>query len=57
MSNGWRGATGSQPGCRLHIIAAIIDPAVITQILTHLHLPARAAPRSPARQVDLFQPA
>ena len=44
-------------GGRLQIIAAIIDPAVITKILTHLHLPARAPPRSPARRVDLFQAA
>jgi len=28
----------------LKIIAAIVDPAVITKILTHLHLPARAPP-------------
>ena len=42
-------------GGRLKIIAAIVDPAVITKILTHLHLPARAPPRSPARRVDLFQ--
>jgi hypothetical protein len=47
------------PNCggRLKIIAAIVDPAVITKILTHLHLPARAPPRSPARRVDLFQAA
>jgi len=47
------------PNCggRLQIIAAIVDPAVITKILTHLHLPARAPPRSPARRVDLFQAA
>ena len=44
-------------GGRLKIIAAIVDPAVITRILTHLHLPARAPPRSPARRVDLFQAA
>jgi len=44
-------------GGRLQIIAAIVDPAVIAQILTHLHLPARAPPRSPARRVDLFQAA
>ena len=44
-------------GGRLKIIAAIVDPAVITKILTHLHLPARAPPRSPARRVDLFQAA
>ena len=47
------------PNCggRLKIIAAIVDPAVIAKILTHLHLPARAPPRSPARRVDLFQAA
>ena len=44
-------------GGRLKIIAAIVDPAVITKILTHLHLSARAPPRSPARRVDLFQAA
>ena len=44
-------------GGRLKIIAALVDPAVITKILTHLHLPARAPPRSPARRVELFQAA
>jgi hypothetical protein len=44
-------------GGRLKIIAAIVDPAVITKILTHLHLPTRAPPRSPARRVDLFRTA
>ena len=44
-------------GSRVKIIAAIVDPAVITKILTHLHLPARAPPRSPALRVDLFQAA
>ena len=44
-------------GGRLKIIAAIVDPVVITKILAHLHLPARAPPRSPARRVDLFQAA
>jgi len=44
-------------GGHLKIIAAIVDPVVITKILTHLHLPARAPPRSPARPVDLFQAA
>lgn len=47
----------SNCGARLQIIAAIVDPAVITKILTHLHLPARAPPRSPARPVDVFQAA
>jgi Putative transposase len=47
------------PNCggRLKIIAAIVDPALITKILTHLHLPVRAPPRSAARRVDLFQAA
>jgi hypothetical protein len=47
------------PNCggRLKIIAATVDPAVIAKILTHLHLPARAPPRSPARRIDLFQAA
>ena len=47
------------PNCggRLQIIAAIVDAAVITKILTHLHLSARAPPRSPARRADLFQAA
>jgi Putative transposase len=44
-------------GGHLKIIAAIVDPAVFTKILTHLHLPARAPPRSPARRLDLFQAA
>jgi hypothetical protein len=47
------------PQCRgrLKIIAAIEEPAVIAKILTHLGLPARAPPRTPARRVDLFQAA
>ncbi len=47
------------PNCggRLKIIAAIEGPAAIVSILTHLGLPARAPPRSPARRVDLFQTA
>ena len=44
-------------GGRLQIIAAIVDPPLIAQILAHLHLPARAPPRSPARRLDLFQAA
>jgi hypothetical protein len=44
-------------GGRLKIIAAIEDPPVIAKILTHLHLPARAPPRSPARALALFQAA
>jgi hypothetical protein len=47
------------PRCagRLKIIAAIEDPTVIAKMLTHLHLPARAPPQSPARRLDLFQAA
>ena len=44
-------------GGKLKIIAAIEEPAVIVRILTHLGLPARAPPRSPARPLDLFQAA
>jgi len=44
-------------GGRLQIIAAIVDPRVLAKILTHLHLPARAPPRSPARALALFQAA
>ena len=44
-------------GGRLKIIAAIVDPQVIVQILTHLGLPARAPPRSPARPLPRFQAA
>jgi len=44
-------------GGRLKIIAALVDPQVIVQILTHLGLPARAPPRSPARPLPLFQAA
>jgi hypothetical protein len=36
-------------GGQLKIIAAIEEPAVIVRIVTHLRLPARAPPRSPAR--------
>ena len=45
------------PNCggALKIIAAIEDPAVIVKILTHLGLPTRAPPRSPAQRFDLFQ--
>jgi len=35
--------------------AAIDDPPVIVKILTHLGLPTRAPPRTPARRVDGFQ--
>ena len=41
----------------MKIIAAIEEPAVIVKILTHLGLPARAPPRSPARPPALFQAA
>ena len=44
-------------GGDLKIIAAIEEPAVIVRILTHLGLPARAPPRSPARPLSLFQAA
>ena len=46
-----------QCGGELKIIAAIEEPAVIVKILTHLGLPARAPPRSPARPLALFQAA
>ena len=46
-----------QCGAELKIIAAIEEPAVIVRILTHLGLPARAPPRSPARPLALFQAA
>jgi hypothetical protein len=47
------------PACggALKIIAAIEEPAVMVRILTHLGLPARAPPRSPARPLALFQAA
>jgi hypothetical protein len=44
-------------GNRLQMIAAIVDLPVIAKILAHLHLPARAPPRSPARRLDLVQAA
>jgi hypothetical protein len=44
-------------GGNLKIIAAIEDPALIVAMLTHLNLPARAPPRSPARTLPLFQAA
>ena len=46
-----------QCGGEFKIIAAIEEPAVIVRILTHLSLPARAPPRSPARPPALFQAA
>jgi len=42
---------------RPKIIAAIEEPTVIKRILTHLALPARAPPRSPARPLALFHAA
>ena len=44
-------------GGDMKIIAAIEEHAVIASILTHLGLPARAPPRSPARPLELFQAA
>ena len=44
-------------GGDLKIIAAIEEPVVIVRILTHLGLPARAPPRSPARPLALFRAA
>ena len=46
-----------QCGGDFKIIAAIEEPAVIVRILTHLGLPARAPPRSPARPLSVFQAA
>jgi hypothetical protein len=46
-----------QCGGEFKIIAAIEEPALIVRILTHLGLPARAPPRSPARPLALFQAA
>ena len=44
-----------QCGGDFKIIAAIEEPAVIVKILTHLGLPARAPPRSPARPLSLVR--
>jgi hypothetical protein len=44
-------------GGNLKIIAAIEEPEVIVKILTHLGLPARAPPRSPARPLALIEAA
>ena len=46
-----------QCGGEFKVIAAIEESAVIVRILTHLGLPARAPPRSPARPLALFQAA
>ncbi len=42
-------------GGTMKIIAAILEPAVITKILDHLGLPTRAPPRAPARPFNLFE--
>ena len=44
-----------QCGGTLKIIAAIEHPPVITKILTHLGLAARAPPRAAARAFDGFE--
>ena len=44
-------------GGQLKIIAVIEEPAVISRILTHLGLPARAPPRSAARAPQLMHAA
>ena len=41
-------------GGNLMINAAIKQSPVITKLLTHIGLPTRAPPRSPARSFDLF---
>jgi hypothetical protein len=46
-----------QCGGNLRIIAAIGAPAVIVRMLTHLGLPERASPRTPARPLSLFHAA
>jgi len=45
--------TCPQCGGPLTILAAIEDPSVIVKILSHLGLPSRAPPRTPAR-LDAF---
>ena len=42
-------------GGTMKIIAAILEPAVITKILAHLGLPTRAPPRAPARSFNRFE--
>lgn len=44
-------------GADMRIIAAILESSAITKILKHLGLPTRAPPRSPARDLDLIEPA
>jgi hypothetical protein len=41
-------------GGQLKLIAAIVEPAAIARILTHLGLAAQPPPRAPAVRVDLF---
>jgi hypothetical protein len=43
-----------QCGGEFKIIVAIEEPVLIVGVLTHLGLPARAPPRSPARPLALF---
>ena len=49
--------TCSVCGGPLSIIAAIVDPPVISKILAHLGLPQRAPPRAPVKAFPLFQTA
>ena len=57
--------TAPNCGGALKIIAGILhmlttgieDPPAIVKILSHLGLPTRAPPRSPAQRFDLFQTA
>ena len=44
-------------GGTMKIIAAILEPAVITKILAHLGLPTRAPPRAPTRSFNLYETA
>ena len=46
-----------QCGDPVTLIAAIEEPVVIVKILTHLGLPTRAPPRSPARLDEFLQTA
>jgi hypothetical protein len=49
--------TCSECGGPLTMIAAIVDPPVITKILTHLGLPQRAPHRAPVKPYPLFHTA
>lgn len=49
--------TCSNCGGPLSMIAAIVDPPVISKILAHLGLPQRAPPRTPAKAFPLFHTA